>query len=163
MGWFARLHGVGTSPRIGSAPAPLVEEGLSAVTLLAVLEEAVAHLDAAEDLLERCALAGDPGTLAGSRSSQQRLGAVEARQGLRLRVAFTQLSRWVDGMTCEPEQEGLRAEAARLLRFYLLMITYALDAAFTPPSRQHIAVRGGRGGAASRLVELRDRARAAAE
>ena len=157
MGWFARLHG--TAP----SPDPLAETGLSALTLLAVLEEAVSHLDAAEALLERCALAGDPGHPAGARPPDRRLGVAEARQGLRLRVAFTQLSRWLDGMVCEPEQEGLRADTARLLRFYLLMISSALDAAFAPSSRQHIAVRGGRGGAAVRLMELRDLARAEAE
>ncbi|WP_426623917.1 hypothetical protein ACPPVW_15180 [Leifsonia sp. McL0607] len=157
MGWLARLHGP------GSAPDPLAEDGLSALTLLAVLEEAVSYLDAAEALLERCALAGDPGHPTGARPADTRLGVVEARQGLRLRVAFTQLSRWLDGMVCEPEQEGLRADTSRLLRFYLLMISSALDAAFTPPSRQHIAVRGGNGSAARRLVELRDLARAAVE
>lgn len=157
MGWLGRLHGPDRSPD------PLAEDGLAALTLLAVLEEAVSHLDAAEALLERCALAGDPGHPMSARTSERRLGVAEARQGLRLRVAFTQLSRWLDGMVCDPEQEGLRADTARLLRFYLLMISSALDAAFTPPSRQHIAVRGGRGGAAVRLVELRDLARAAVE
>jgi hypothetical protein len=157
MGWFARLH----AP--GSGPDPLAEEGLGALTLLAVLEEAVSQLDAAEALLERCALAGAPGGTAGARSPECRLGVAEARQGLRLRVTFTQLSRWLEGMVCEPEQEGLRADTSRLLRFYLLMISSALDAAFTPASRQHIAVRGGSGGAALRLVELRDLDRAAIE
>lgn len=156
MGWFARLRGAGPDTD------PLVEDGLGALTLIAVLEEAVSHLDAAESLLERCAAAGEPGHPVGVQPYPSRLGVVEARQGLRLRVAFTQLSRWLDGMACEPEQEALRADTARLLRFYLLMITYALDAAFTPPARQHIAVRGGRGGAARRLVELRDLARQSA-
>jgi hypothetical protein len=157
MGWFARTRGP------GGDPAALPEDGLSALTLLAVLEEAVTHLPAAESLLERCAVAGEPGHPVGIRPADRRLGAVEARQGLRLRIAFTRLSRWVDGMPCEPAQEPLRADASRLLRFYLLMVTYALDAAFTPPARQHIAVRGGRGGAARRLVELRDLARVAAD
>lgn len=157
MGWFTRLG--------GPAPVPpvLVEDGLSALTLLAVLDEAVSHVSAAEDLLERCARAGDPGRSADARRPDARLGAAEARQGLRLRVVFTQLSRWLDDLVCDPEQEGLRAEASRLLRFYLLMVTSAVDAVFTPPARQHIAVRGGRVGAAERLVELRDSARAAAE
>lgn len=157
MGWFARLRGS------GSGPGALAEDGLGALTLLAVLEEAVSHLDAAEALLERCALAGDPGRLAGLQPAGYRLGPADARQGLRLRVAFTQLSRWLECTTCEPEQEPLRADASRLLRFYLLMISSALEAAFNPPSRQHIAVRGGGGGAAARLVELRDLARAAVE
>lgn len=156
MGWFVRLN------RPDPLPDPL-EDGLGALTLLAVLEEAVSQLDAAEALLERCALAGEPGYPAGARPAEWMLGVAEARQGLRLRVAFTQLSRWVDGMVCEPEQERLRADTSRLLRFYLLMISSALDAAFTPASRQHIAVRGGRGGAAGRLVELRDLARSAVE
>ncbi|MEY9953923.1 hypothetical protein [Leifsonia sp. EB34] len=155
MGWFARA-------RAGGSTA-LAEDGLSALTLLAVLEEAVSHLSAAESLLERCAVAGEPGHPVGVRPADRRLGAADARQGLRLRIAFTQLSRWLDGMTCDPEQEPLRADASRLLRFYLLMVTYALDAAFTPPARQHIAIRGGHSGAAGRLVELRDLARAAAE
>ncbi|MEY9854325.1 hypothetical protein ABH923_004003 [Leifsonia sp. EB41] len=155
MGWFARTR------RADSVA--LAEDGLSALTLLAVLEEAVSHLSAAESLLERCAVAGEPGHPVGVRPSDRRLGVADARQGLRLRIAFTQLSRWLDGMICEPEQEPLRADASRLLRFYLLMVTYALDAAFTPPARQHIAIRGGHGGAAGRLVELRDLARAAAE
>lgn len=157
MGWLARLR----AP--GSRPDALAEDGLGALTLLAVLEEAVSYLAAAEALLERCALAGEPGRPGGMRPADHRLGAAEARQGLRLRVAFTQLSQWLEGMVCEPEQELLRADTSRLLHFYLLMISSALDAAFTPPSRQHIAVRGGRGGAAARLVELRDLARAAAE
>jgi hypothetical protein len=155
MGWFVRN-------RSGPAPDPL-EYDLGALTLLAVLEEAVCQLDAAEALLERCALAGEPGYPAGTRPPGWTLGVAEARQGLRLRVAFTQLSRWLDGMVCDPEQEPLRADTSRLLRFYLLMISSALDAAFTPPSRQHIAVRGGHGGAAGRLIELRDLARAAVE
>jgi hypothetical protein len=155
MGWFGRARGVGRDP------GPLAEDGLGAVTLVAVLEEAVAHLDAAENLLERCAAAGEPGHPIGMRPDPARLGVADARQGLRLRVAFTQLSRWLDGMACDPGQEAVRADASRLLRFYLLMITYALDAAFAPPDRQHIAVRGGAGGAARRLVELRDLAREA--
>ncbi|MFE4470988.1 hypothetical protein ACFRFH_19430 [Leifsonia sp. NPDC056824] len=155
MGWFAKTRRADT--------VALTEDGLSALTLLAVLEEAVTHLPAAESLLERCALAGAPGHPVGVRPAGRRLGVADARQGLRLRIAFTQLSRWLDGMTCEPDQEPLRADASRLLRFYLLMVTYALDAAFTPPARQHIAIRGGHGGAAGRLVELRDLARAAAE
>ncbi|KQR52714.1 hypothetical protein ASF88_14580 [Leifsonia sp. Leaf336] len=156
MGWFVRQN------KSDPAPDPL-EDGLGGVTLLAVLEEAVCQLDAVEALLERCAIAGDPGHAAGVRSADRRLGAAEARQGLRLRVTFTQLARWLDGMVCEPEQERLRAATSRLLRFYLLMISSALDAAFTPTSRQHIAVRGGRGGTAGRLIELRDLARAAVE
>ncbi|QNE34553.1 hypothetical protein [Leifsonia shinshuensis] len=155
MGWFSRAR--------DADPAALAEDGLSALTLLAVLDEAVSHLSAAESLLERCAVAGEPGHPVGVRPADRRLGVADARQGLRLRIAFTQLSRWLDGMTCEPEQEQLRADASRLLRFYLLMVTYALDAAFTPSARQHIAIRGGRGGAAGRLVELRDLARAAVE
>ncbi len=157
MGWFARPRGASPSGD------PLSEDTLGALTLLAVLDEAVAQLDAAEALLERCALAGDPWHQAGARSPDLRLGVAEARQGLRLRVAFTQLSRWLEGMDCEPEQERLRADTSRLLRFYLLMISSALDAAFAPSSRQHIAVRGGRGGTAGRLIELRDLARAAVE
>jgi hypothetical protein len=157
MGWLARLHGP------GSAPDPLAEDGLGALTLVAVLEEAVSYLDAAETLLERCALAGDPAHPAGSRPQDHRLSVADARQGLRLRVAFSRLYRWLEGTACEPEQERLRADTSRLLRFYLLMISSALDAAFTPPARQHIAVRGGRGGAATRLVELRDLARATVE
>lgn len=154
MGWFAR-------DRSGGAElGPLVDDTMSAVTLVAVLEEAVSHLGAAEELLERCALAGEPGHAAGFRTAWRPLGVADARQGLRLRVAFTQLSRWLDGLVCDPQQEALRADASRLLRFYLLMVTYAVDAAFIPPDRQHIAVRGGRGDAADRLVELRDLARA---
>lgn len=162
MGWFARPRGASPSGESLSRD-PLSEDALGALTLLAVLEEAVAQLDAAEALLERCALAGDPGPQAGVRPPGRRLGVADARQGLRLRIAFTQLSRWLEGMDCEPEQELLRADTSRLLRFYLLMISSALDAAFTPSSRQHIAVRGGRGGTAGRLIELRDLARAAVE
>jgi hypothetical protein len=155
MGWFSRARDADS--------ATLAEDGLGALALLAVLDEAVSHLSAAESLLERCAVAGEPGHPVGVRPADRRLGVADARQGLRLRIAFTRLSRWLDGMTCEPELEQLRADASRLLRFYLLMVTYALDAAFTPPARQHIAIRGGHGGAAGRLVELRDLARAAAE
>lgn len=156
MGWFVRLN------KPAPTPDPL-EDGLGGLTLLAVLEEAVSQLDAAEALLERCALAGDPRHSVGPRPTDRSLGVADARQGLRLRVAFTQLSRWLDGMVCEPEQELLRADTSRLLRFYLLMISSALDAAFTPASRHHIAVRGGRGGTAGRLIELRDLARASVE
>ncbi|WP_348787418.1 hypothetical protein [Leifsonia sp. NPDC080035] len=128
------------------------DDSLGVLALLAVLDEAVANADRAEGLLERC-------------SSGQRLGAADARAGLALRVAFTQLSRWIEGMPCPGDQLLLRDHAACLIRYYLLMVSTALDATFVPSGSRHIAIRGGRpesGTAATALTALRDELREAA-
>lgn len=139
MRWFTGFR----PPRTETAPFP--GDGLDALGLLAVLEEALAHLDATEQLLAHCA--------------DGRVGPAEARQSLRLRVTFTRLSHWVDGMRCPSVLLPARDETACLLRFYLLMVTSAMDAVYAPASRQHIALRGGRGATGEQLLALRDAVR----
>lgn len=144
MGWFGARR---AQPRTEAVLRE--DDALGRVGLLAVLEEAVAHLDRAEDLLERCSR-GAP------------LRASDARTGLALRVSFTQLSRWIETMPCPDDQLLLRDQAACLLRYYLLMVATALDAAFVPAGGRHIAIRARgpeRGTPAMSLVALRDELR----
>ena len=119
-------------------------------TLLAVLDEAVSHLDDAERLLERCA--------------DGALHPADARLSLRLRVTFTRLSDWIEHLPCAPEHLALRERAARLLEFYLLMVKHAMDAACASASTsasasRRLAIRGGKESAAAELVALRDAVR----
>jgi hypothetical protein len=148
MGWFGVRR---ASPR----PDALLREddALGIVELLAVLDEALAHVGRAETLIERC-------------STGATLGVSDARAGLALRVRFTQLSHWVEGMPCPDDLLLLRERAACLLRYYLLMVTSAIDAAFAPAGRRQIAIRGSASRAgmppAQALAALRDELREAA-
>lgn len=143
MNWFSRPTST------GRAPASFAERSFETLELLAVLEEAVVQLDDVERLLERCAVGA--------------LRPAEARQSLRLRIAFSRLSRWTEGMLCSPDLLPARERTACLLRFYLLMVTQATSAAYVPATRRQIALRGGNAATAEQLLALRDAVRASSD
>ena len=127
-----------------------VGELVDALTLLAVLDEAVTASLAAETLLTSCA----DGT---------RLRPVDARAGLHLRCTFARLQRWIDDLDLPAREEDIRDEASRLLAFYLHLLTHALDAPFSIAGRDRIALRSRgplTGAPSARLTALRDRLRA---
>ncbi|WP_158864321.1 hypothetical protein [Leifsonia sp. AG29] len=122
------------------------------LTLQAVLDEAVIAATAADRLLAEC-------------SDGERVSAAVARSGLRLRLRFAQLGRWIEDLDLAGRNEEIRDECSRLLAFYLHLLTHAMDAPFELRRRNRLTIRSDApltGAPAARLQVLRDRLRAAA-
>jgi hypothetical protein len=129
-----------------------VGEVVGTLSLLALLEEAVAAATAAEVLLT----AWEDGAP---------LRPTDARTDLRLRVRFDRLQHWAEELELAPAEGEIRDETARLLSFYLHLLTHVLDARYPAAGRDRLALRlrGPLTGApCARLATLRDRLRAAA-
>ncbi|TDP99954.1 hypothetical protein AXZ95_3885 [Leifsonia sp. 115AMFTsu3.1] len=127
-------------------PRALGDE-VSRLSLLALLEEAVDAAEKADILLARC-------------DDIDVTTAADARQALRLRVTFAELHRWVDELDLDGREAEVRDEAARLLAFYLHLLTHAFDRriAAAGHDRRAIRQRGPLTGApCARLTTLRER------
>ena len=134
-----------------SDPTGATGRMVDTLTLLAVLDEAVAAATAAEGLLAACA-------------DGERVSAAVARSGLRLRLRFAQLGRWIEDLDLTREDDDIRDECSRLLAFYLHLLTHATDAPFALRRRDRISLRNVApltGAPVARLQLLRDRLRAA--
>ncbi|GAA2064344.1 MULTISPECIES: hypothetical protein [Leifsonia] len=117
------------------------------LSLLALLGEAVDAAEKADVLLARC-------------DDIDATTAADARLALRLRVSFAELQRWIDELDLAGREAEVRDEAARLLAFYLHLLTHAFDRriAAAGHDRRAIRRRGPLTGApCARLDALRER------
>lgn len=138
------MHGVPHGP--AGVPGALGET-IGRVSLLALLEEAVIASDHAEKLLTT-AEDGSPPT------------AADARLALHLRIRFAELQRWVDDLELSGRDAEVRDEAARLLSFYLHLLTHAFDRRIAEAGRDRLAIRSSgplTGAPCARLTLLRER------
>ena len=133
-----------------AGPPRSLGDEVSRMSLLALLEESVTAAEKADGLLARC-------------DDIDVTTAADARLALRLRVSFADLQRWVDELDLDGKDADLRDEAARLLSFYLHLLTHAFDRRIAAEGhgRRAIRSRGPLTGApCARLALLRDRLRA---
>ena len=122
-------------------------ETVGRVSLLALLEEAVVAAGRAEQVLTR-AEDGSPPT------------AGDARLALHLRIRFAELQRWVDDLELSGRDAEVRDETARLLAFYLHLLTHAFDRRIAEAGRDRLAIRSRgplTGAPCARLTTLRER------
>ncbi|MFP3465438.1 hypothetical protein [Leifsonia sp. SIMBA_070] len=125
-------------------------EVVGQLSLLALLEEAVAAAEQAELLLDRC-------------DGLEATTPADARAALRLRIAFAGLQHWVDDLELGGQEAEVQDETGRLLAFYLHLLTHAFDRRIAAAGRDRLAIRGRgplTGVPAQRLARLRDRLRA---
>lgn len=122
-------------------------EEIGRLSLLALLEEAVAAAEAADILLSRC-------------EDLDATTAADARTALRLRVSFAELQRWAEDLDLNDREVELRDETARLLAFYLHLLTHAFDRRIAAPGRDRLSIRSRgplTGAPCARLTTLRER------
>lgn len=122
-------------------------EVVGTLSLLALLDEGVRAAVDAERLLTRCQDDTVP-------------SAADARNALHLRITFAGLQRWVEDLELTGPEQEVRDETARLLAFYLHLLTHAFERDISAAGRDRLAIRSRgplTGAPCARLMTLRER------